>query len=58
MGLSDSIEVVSAGERDLSPTEEQMRQIYMFVQLRGGGGCCVPSTRGEAEEELWRLWAR
>jgi hypothetical protein len=57
MRLSDSIEVVPAEERDLPPSEEQMSQIYMFVQLRGEGGCCAPATRGEAEEELRRLWA-
>lgn len=57
MRLSDSIEVVPAEERDLPPSEEQMSQIYMFVQLRGEGGCCAPANRGEAEEELRRLWA-
>jgi hypothetical protein len=57
MSLSDSIEVVPAEARDLPPSEEQMSQIYMFVQLRGEGGCCAPATRGEAEEELRRLWA-
>lgn len=57
MSLSDSIWAVPAQERDLPPTEEQMRQIYMFVQLRGEGGFCTPATRGEAEAELRRLWA-
>jgi hypothetical protein len=57
MSLLDSIEVVSSEERDLPPTDEQMSQLYMFVQLRGTGGFCTPATRGEAEEELRRLWA-
>jgi hypothetical protein len=58
MSLLDSIEVVPSEERDLPPTDEQMSQVFMFLQLRGGdGGCSVPATRGEAEEELRRLWA-
>ena len=57
MSLLGSIEVVPSEERDLPPSEEQMSQLYMFVQLRGEGGFCAPATRGEAEEELRRLWA-
>lgn len=57
MSLGERIATVPRAERELEPTEEQVELQVMLARMRDEPFLGVPDTRGEMEEELWRLWA-
>jgi hypothetical protein len=57
MRLVDRIASVPAAERELPVMEEQLELLYVLARMRSQVVVSVPSTRGEAEVELRRLWA-